>query len=245
MTASAILDAIEIKVPARETAQAWLNAFLASSKDEDRPLLRRTLSLEVFEHGVQFIATNGHILLRTWVPKDLTEDRVWPADRRKPVRQLTIMDPDGFGAGFLKTLASKATAEDHVIITSSAADEEAAPSFGQEFQSERITLRACGQRIDLMVRDEPYPDWRKLKLGLDDLVLVEGMKVQAKYLALIGKLKDISAGVDMTFSGEDRAILIRADGIEGTGVRGLLMPMRRIDTRQQETDGEATVEAAD
>src|SRR5689334_16300941 len=63
---------VQIRVPAREAAIAWLNAFLATSGDSERPLLYRTISVEVFEFypkGVQFIATNGHILFRAWVPE--------------------------------------------------------------------------------------------------------------------------------------------------------------------------------
>lgn len=249
MTASAILDAVEITVPARHAAMAWLNAFLASSKDTDHPMLCRTLSLEVFERkGVQFIATNGHVLFRTWAA--IRNLHAFPAISDTPDRQLTVMDPDGFGLGFMRALlrvtGEEAHADEALTITSSAVDEDAAPSFGAEFQTERITLRACGQRLDLLVRDEPYPNWRNLKLGLDDLALVDGMKVQPKYLGLIGKLKDVTS-VDMTFAGSDRAIYLLANGEEGYGVQGLLMPMRRLETgaKDEKHKGETQLDGSD
>jgi len=229
---ASILDDVKVTVPARIASQAWLNAMLASSKEPSRPLICQTLSVEVFEtKGVQFIATNGHVLFRTWAP--VNGSRTWPAMRYRPDRQLTVMDPDGFGLGFMRALLRVTSEETHVdeqlTITSAPVDDEAAPSFGAEFQTERVTLRACGQRLDLLVRDEPYPDWRKLKLGLDEMAFVDGMKVQPKYLGLVGRLKDITA-VDMTFAGNDRAIWIDANGEQGYGVKGLLMPMRRLET---------------
>lgn len=227
------LEAVSISIPAREAALAWLNAFMASYKGDLRPILNQTISIEVFDRGVQFIATNGHILFRTWVPKHGEPITTFPPERTRPRRQLTVMDPDGFGKGFLAALLRLTGQEEHanemLTITSASADDDAAPSFGQEFQTERVILRACGQRLDLLVRDEKYPDWRKLRLGFDDMALVDGMKVQPKYLALIGKLKDITA-VDMTFAGSDRAIYFDAGGTIGKGVKGLLMPMRRLET---------------
>lgn len=247
--ASAILDAVEITVPARQAAQAWLNAFLASSKDTNHPMLCQTLSVEVFDYkGVQFIATNGHVLFRAWAA--INNAHPFPSTGATPDRQLTVMDPDGFGLGFMRALlrvtGEEVHADEALTITSAPVDDEAAPSFGAEFQTERITLRACGQRLDLLVRDEPYPNWRKLKLGLDDLALVDGMKVQPKYLGLVGKLKDVTS-VDMTFAGSDRAIFINAAGEEGYGVQGLLMPMRRLETggKDEKHKGEAELDESD
>lgn len=232
------VEGVQITISARQAALAWLNAFAASSKEESRPLLCRTLSVEIFEdRGVQFVATNGHILFRTWVSSG--QGKGWPPIATRPELQLTVMDTDGFGVGFMRALLRVTGEENHageqITITASDGDDDVAPSFGQEFQTKRVTLRAVGQRLDLLVRDEAYPDWRKLKLGLDDLALVDGMKVSPKYLGLIGKLKDIS-GVDLTFAGADRAIFIAADGIEGAGVQGLLMPMRRLETREGEEE---------
>jgi hypothetical protein len=227
-----------ITVPARHAAIAWLNACLARSKDKERPLLQ-CVSLEVFDRrGVQLIATNGHVLFRTWAA--VRNMHPSPEFDEAPDRQLTVMDPDGFGVGFMTALLRVTSEEAHqdeaLTITSSPVDEEAAPSFGVEYQTERVTLRACGQRLDLLVRQEPYPAWRKLNLGLNDLALVDGMKVQPKYLGLIGKLKDVSS-VDMTFAGTDRAIYLVASGEEGYGVQGLLMPMRRLTTEQTSAKG--------
>jgi hypothetical protein len=244
-TAAARGSHVQITINARLAAIAWLNAFQATSKEMTRPLIRQTLSLEVFPAGVQFVATNGHILFRSWVP---SQTATWPAESRRPKRQFTVMDPDGFGVGFLRALLALTTKEEHqhesLIISSSEADDEIEPSFGSEFQTERVTLRACGQRLDLMVRDEPYPDWRHLRLGMDDLAFVDGMSVSPKYLSTIGKLKDVLS-VELTFTGENCAILLNAAGFEGSGTRGLLMPMRRLDLHQKEInaldaeDGEA------
>ena len=59
---------MSIELTARETAIAWLNAFFACSQDDERPTLYRTVSIELFRTGVQFVSTNGHAFTTTIQP---------------------------------------------------------------------------------------------------------------------------------------------------------------------------------
>lgn len=218
---------VELSVSARVAATAWLNAFLATSQDEDRPILYRTLSLEFFDTGVQIICTDGTALFRTWAPSE--EGAGWPLPEKVPEASVVVMDPDGFGIGFMRALLRVANEDGHEFeqlhFSTSAIDDGATIALGEEFMAKRLTLRACGQRIDLRLSDATFPGWRHLRLGIDDVERVEGMTVAPRLLAMIGKLKGVDK-VDLAFHGENQriAFVARGDAV----VHGLLMPMRRI-----------------
>lgn len=230
-------EQVEVTVSARAAAIAWLNAFLATSQEEGRPTLYRTLALEVFNTGVQCIATNGYALFRTWVPSVAAVEEAefddegivpWPATSRQPQRAVVVMDPDGFGLGFMRALLRVTNDEAHAFeeltITTSPQDDEATLALGAEFMSERLTLRACGQRIDLKLLEGAYPNWRALQLGVEAVERVDGMTVGPRLLALVGKIKGATS-VDLAFHGESKHIAFTAHG--ACEVRGMLMPMRR------------------
>jgi len=90
--------------------------------------------------------------------------------------------------------------------------------------TERLTLRACGQRIDLRLYEGTYPDWRHLRLGMEDIERVDGLTVATRLFGMVSKIKGASS-VDMDFFGESRHVAIVAKG--DNELRGLLMPMRR------------------
>lgn len=224
------LPQVHITVPARAAALAWLNAFTASGTDEDRPALYRTLSLEFFRDGVQMIGCNGHALFRTWVPVQPEEGdpAKWPDLDEAPTKSAVIMDPDSFGLGYMRTLlkvtGDESHAADELIITTAAADEEASLSLGTEFMSERLTLRACGQRTDLRLYGAAYPDWRRLRLGVEAIERLVSLTIGPRIFALVAKLKEVHA-VDLEFYGKSKHIAFTARG--DAEVRGLLMPMRK------------------
>jgi hypothetical protein len=224
-------DQILITLPARSVALAWLNAFAAAGGDSDRPLLCRTLSLEFFAgQGLQLIGCDGTALFRTWVPVQREEAKAaaWPDYAEVPTRSVVVIDGDGFGLAFMRTLLAATNDEEHeheeLAITTAPADEGATLSLGDEFMTERVILRACGQRIDLRLFESPYPDWRRLRLGLDAIERMESMTIAPRLLALVGKLKGAHA-VDLEFYGDRKHIAFVVRGV--CEVRGLVMPMRR------------------
>jgi hypothetical protein len=154
----------------------------------------------------------------------------WPSDDEAPVRSIVIMDPDGFGVGFMRTLLKVTGDEGHageeLSIETAAIDEEAAPSLGAAFQTERVVLRACGQRLDLRLMEDRYPDWRRLSLGVAG-ERVEGMRLAPRLLGLISKLKDVLA-VDLDFHGTEKYVSF-ASSTGASKMRGLIMPMRRYE----------------
>lgn len=49
-------------------ARGWLSVAVASADDSFRPILHRSVLIEMFPHGVRLVATDSYVLLRAWVP---------------------------------------------------------------------------------------------------------------------------------------------------------------------------------
>ena len=232
--------ALEVQsvVRARVAALAWLNVFTAAASGESNPALTQTLSLEWHDAGVHLIGCDGTALFRSWVPAipdDGGDPAEWPQLSEVPNRSIVIMDPDGFGKSFMSALLRVTNDEDHqfeeLTITTSATDDDATIALGAEFMTERVTLRECGQRIDLKLYQGPYPDWRGARFGIDQAERVEGLTIAPRLMALVGKLKGAHA-VDMEFYGDKKHVAFTARG--DVEVRGLLMPMRRQDVPRED-----------
>lgn len=224
MTATA--PATLLTVPARLAATGWLNAFLAAGRDENRPILYRTLSVEIYPEGLHLIGCDGTALFRSWVGN---EGAPWPEIDEAPLRAVVVMDVDGSGLAFMKTLL-KATADEarlSEVLTLSIAtvDDAATLPLGEEFISERLILRACGQRIDLRLFEDDYPDWRRLQLGIDARERMDRLMIATRMFGLVGKLKGVNA-IDLSLHGDGKQIGFTASSEAGE-VRGLMMPMRR------------------
>lgn len=225
-----------VTVNAQHAATAWLNAFLATGDDPDRAVLFRTLVVEFFPEGVQLIACSGVALFRSWLPRSDLEGTptAWPALAEVPRRRVIVMDVERFAVGFMKILHQVTSTEERAFesLTLSIApqDEGATLSLGEEFVSERLILRSCGQRLDLRLMDGVYPDWRALQLGIDDRERVEGIAFGPRIVGLVGKLKGC-AQVRFEFHGTERYVGFEAGatGDAPPAVRGILMPMRKTD----------------
>lgn len=103
----------DYKVRAGEGAQAWLNAAIASGQDDARPALYRTLSVEFFRSGIQFIGCDGTVLFRTWAPYSDIGDLAAPHPEYDEVPEdaVVVSDVDKFALGFMKTLLGASPAE--------------------------------------------------------------------------------------------------------------------------------------
>lgn len=223
-----------LTVPARAAALGWLNAFLAASTEEDRPVLYRTLSVEWFDDGLQFIATNGHALFRAWVPVQVGAP--WPRMDTTPDCRAIVRDTDQFGLAFMRTLLAVTNGDEGIAVECTVALEYAdeLPALGEDLSRKRLIITAAGQRLELNVYEAEYPNWRALRLGIDDVVRVDGLVIGPKMFQMVGKLKGVNR-VALDFHGVTRAVAFEATG--ESDVRGFIMPMR--DDEHTEDEGEA------
>jgi len=226
VTTVAIKQPTILTLPARAAAVAWMNAFSASGQDEERPALYRSLSLEFFPGGAHLVGCDGTVLFRTWVPR--SDGAAWPEMDEAPESAVVVIDVDGFGLGFMRSLLRATNDDVHLheslTFTVSASDNEAAPALGTEFLTQRLVLRACGQRLDLRLFEAAYPDWRRLRLGMETIERLESLTVAPRMFALLGKLKGVSA-IDLEFYGASKHVAFVGRG--ECEVRGLVMPMRK------------------
>lgn len=218
-----------ITVAAGSAATAWLNASLASGQSEDRQALYRTLSVEVFRNGVQFIGCDGAMLFRTWAPCTDTDEM--PEESDHPDFRVVVVDADKFALAFMRTLLAVTKEKEWEPLVISI--EEAPffdPPLDDQFKSEMLTLSALGQQLHCKLYESRYPDWRNLKFGVDPSEMIDGMKLGVRLFATVGKLKGVYA-IDCDFHGNNRQISFR--GLGENPMCGILMPMSRADAEKK------------
>lgn len=236
--------ATERKVNARDGALAWMNAAIACGKDAERPALYRTVRVEFYPRGVQFIACDGHMIFRTWAPYSDIGDlpAPQPLPDEAPDDCVTVLDAEQFTLGFMRTLFGATSGSSEIMelaMTIDEVDEEQA-SLGAGLGEYVLTLHALGQRLSCKLFDGEFPNWRALELGVPAEERMDGMTLAPKLFAAVGKLKGVT-GVDLTFRGETKAIDFH--GVHGSvPVCGLLMPMRRPTDRGKSPKGDCESE---
>lgn len=226
----------ERKVFAHDGALAWLNAAVACGQNKERPALFRTVRIEFFKAGVQFIGCDGTMLFRTWAPYSDIGDlpAPMPEPEKEPVDAVTVKDFDQFALSFMKTLLGATAGENarilELVFCIDRVEAEQ-PALGAEVAKYVLTLTALGQRLSCQLYDGQFPAWRALQLGLQADEVVEGMTLAPKMFKAVGKLRGV-VGVDCTFLGEAKAIEVKS--VHGSvPFAGLLAPMRRPTDRQK------------
>jgi hypothetical protein len=240
-TTTAIEPTVQITVDAHAASIAWQNAALSMGDAKEKPILFKNISLEFYEgRGIQFIATDGTILLRTWVPAHDSRKLDWPV--RRPDRSVVVMDRDGFALGFMKTLqrAAKEDTYEPLVVAIEAKDEDGQQPLSKEFAPYVLRLTACGQQLTLPLMQEEYPDWRQLNLGIAPDERIEGLTIAPRMFATLGKIKTASK-IDVQFLGEQKQIAVRAFDGAMPVVEGILMPMQRVEaekTKREKGEGQ-------
>lgn len=153
-------------------ARGWLSTELAASRDAERLALYEAICIEVYETGFLLLATDGHVMLRSWVPtRDALEaagsDTVpRPSIDEAPLRTVVALDPSTRARGLLAYVHKVATAKDAPPMTltcsigPSELDEGAVAFDGME--AVRVGIEFGGaERIELPTFDGAWPTWRR------------------------------------------------------------------------------------
>lgn len=187
---------LSMVLPGRAFATAWLNAWLSTAEDAARPVLHRTLLVEVFDSpaSLQMVATDSYTLLGSSVLTDPDDEH--PPLEQVPAESIIVMDHDGRAPTLLRWLladckaAAKAKIDEptvHVQIRS--AESADAPTLDPEMDRREFVITTDRERITLDVFDSEYPAWREVILGhrpapTDEVALSPWL------LARLGKLRD-------------------------------------------------------
>lgn len=211
-------------------ARGWLSVALASNK-ADNAALDRTVYIEQHADGLRLVATDGYMLLRTWVPEvdDLAPE---PAPDEAPIATAIAHDPHGRGRGFLAHIAKLTSDPDDdaidvkVMLGVVEALDPDRPTF-EGMEAEWVVLEhADHERIRLESLAGVYPAWRSVTGGFR-AQSTDAVALHPDRLAALGKLGKLHRGAPILwhFGGTERAALIEVAESD-PHVEGLVMPVR-------------------
>lgn len=181
-------------------ARAWLSVALASGKDKGRPQLNRTVNIETFEDGVRLVATDGLILLYSFVPT-IEEEGIAtdPGLDAAPIRTATAIDHHGRALSLMAHLNTTTVADDEDrkraqvrIEFDVAAPEHVGQLDGME--AECLALEHPDhERVVLSTYDGEYPHWRKLVEGFTPR-RTEAVAINPELVARLARLGKYHGG---------------------------------------------------
>lgn len=212
-------------------ARGWLAVAQASGVDKERPVLHKTISVELFADGVRLVATDSYLLLHTWVPALGKEDQPPRAVHDVRCERAEVaMDPHGRARGLLAYALALASAdgaptyETHLSIEDADEDEdEVLDGFGRRC----VVLDHEGSEcLRLGVFDRAYPHWRGLLEGFAaKRTAAIGLSTdRLGALAQLGKLFPLLP-IEWRFGGHERLALIDIPQSR-PHIAGAVMPVR-------------------
>lgn len=208
-------------------ARGWLSVVLAASKDKARPILNRTVHVEVYDGGCRLIATDSYILLRSWVPEAHTETPEPALDEAANARVIAH-DPFGRGKTLLWHILNLTRGEDaeqfemDVVVGDTEHDEAQAQAAFEGMAKEWVTfLVPDRERLKLPTIDGEFPDWRPLDQGF----AAKSTKTIGLAPEVIKRLSDLertagASSLAWTFGGPEKAARLALPGVlpEVTGL---------------------------
>src|SRR3954452_24959461 len=158
---------MKVEIPLRPLAKAWQATQIAASDDEARPVLHRTALVEVFDgHGLRMVLTDSYILVRAWVPFDLTGNNLEPDLDEIPDETFVVSDKDQHALGLLKYVnklykkeQDEALLPQLIVSTQSEIIDDQLTFDGMEVETLRIAWQDHEEVVRRLV-DEGFPTWR-------------------------------------------------------------------------------------
>jgi hypothetical protein len=224
---------------ARYIARGWLAVALASTSDRQLPSLNRTVHVELHATGARLVATDGYVVLHSWVP-DVEHDLADEPDLDEaPMVTGTAMDPHGRAKGFLAYALKLALALERVgagdaidvrlrlnVAGARGDDDRLNPGLpGMEALSVVLEMPDV-ERVVLDSYDGRWPAWRTVLGGfrpVDASVIALDPEIVGR-LAKVGKIHP-GALLGWRFGGTDKAARLDVLNAEPP-VEGLVMPCR-------------------
>lgn len=236
---------------ASELARGWLSVALASAKDEDRPALDRTISIEAFAEGVRIIATDSYVLLKAWVPAINRGFDTEPSLDEAPFADAVAMDPHGRARNLLAHVLALASADGappiEMRLTLGVQDVEGdARSFEGLEASYVVVEHVDHERLLLRAYEGEYPAWRKIASQFAGKKTTEAIALNTEILGRLAKLSKWHGSRPLLwrFGGPDRMATLEVGGSD-PHIEGLVMPVRwdferdiPMPDKSKKTDGE-------
>lgn len=217
-------------------ARGWLSVAVASAKDDARPALNRTVAVEAFPTGVRLIATDGFLLLRSWVPNWAAGDlEPEPALDELPIATAVVPDPHGRAAGLLahalKLAADAGELGPRLKVRLRLGVTDTTPGTLEGLEATLAVLELDDQagdteRLAVATFDGEFVNWRPMTFATVPAP-ADAIVLNPDIVARLGKLGKLlpSSLLAFRWSGPDRAATVTLTGAEPS-VEGLVMPVR-------------------
>jgi len=223
-------------LPSLAVADAWAPVWCATSDDDARPILHRTLCIEWFEgDGCRLIATNSYVLLTSWL--GVTDHEPEPSLDSKPDLVTIVSDTDKRGLGLIKYAAANAKKDKDsegnwhrtALKIGKPRSSTKTPALADELEQQVLTVGYEGETVELPIMEAEYPSWRSLLIR--EHTPVDTLTVSSTVMGVLAKT---GREFTMRFSGELGGVAIETLG--GTPIRGLYMPMRPGESAERDED---------
>lgn len=234
-------------------ARGWLSVAVASSNDEARPALHRTVSIELFPAGIRLVATDSYVLLRAWIPCWGWDDAPEPDIDDAPILSAVAMDPHWRGKGLLAHLyklaedAPRMEVELHLGVVEE--EDPDTPTLSPVLDAQWIVLEHPDtERVKMRAYEGDYPNWRPTHFGFERQT-TDGIALGSEVGGRVFQVAKLQASpVVCYFGGQDKAIAVVIGACNG-----LLMPVRwdfdrlepRVDEKKPKKEEPPTSEPAD
>lgn len=218
-----------VTISGRRFSRAWAAAIAAASDDVERPALYHRVLVEVFDDGLQLVATDSYWLAKAWCPFE--PDTAAPTVDELPSSAFIVADPDLRVRDLMRYVAKQTKKDDadhpDIEVTISPGDgyDLDRPTLDPTLAEPLVVVSIPGEQITVHESEIGYPTWRKLMTGVP--APYEHVTVSPSLLSKIGAAVNAAGCLTITFEFEEIAIRWRADDI-GLDLCGLLMPMRRV-----------------
>lgn len=227
-------DSSEYEFDAETFARAWLAVCTAASDDNERPLLYRTVAVELWPDGVRLTSLDSYMLWTSWVPKmgrhSVTEPTMGELPEQEPI---VAFDEDYRGQALLKFAYKIVTAKDaspqNIKLALGPAPLEDGQFPGTELDAVSLSFpadAAIGERVVLATVEGRYPEWRSLITEKPERS-TKTVCINPEYLGRIASVKRYwGEAMKFTFTGGP----VLLNPLQGLGLAGELigavMPVR-------------------
>ncbi len=215
-------------------ASGWLSVAVASSKDDSRPALNRTVLIEAFDTGVRLTATDAFLLLTAWVPNLDNEFEGPPGWDEAPYGVAVAIDPHGRGRGLLGHALGLAVAAENnedpdpveVRLELGVIDQaDDGRSMFAGFEAPFVVVELPGvERVKLRTYEGEFPSWRQVLAGFR-AERTASVGLSSERMGQLAKLAKYHPSRALLFSlgGDDRAVHV---AVQDRHIEGVVMPVR-------------------
>lgn len=214
-------------------ARSWLAVATAASDDDERPILWRTVAVELWPNGVRLTSTDSYLLWSAWVPRVGFHANPEPAFEELPDEVIVACDADFRGRDLLKFAYKVVTAKDappqNLKVSLGPAPLEDGQFPGTEREAVAFSFPAdvaISERVVLGTIEGHYPEWRALLThGAKN---VKEVALGPELLARIGSIKRWwGTAIKFTFTGAVSVVHMTPRPTEHAGsLVGGVMPVR-------------------